>query len=529
MAGIRVLMLPGTKVSRRPAGLSLQESLRNRIHEEKQMTRVFDPGASSADLTWDAIDWRPIEKHVRRLQTRIAKATAEERWGKVKALQWLLTHSFYAKLLAVKRVTGNRGGKTPGVDGMLWRTPQQKIDAASSLKRRGYRPQPLRRIYIPKKSGQQRPLGIPTMADRAYQALHWFALEPVSETRADRNAYGFRPKRGTADAIAQCFNLLCRRTSAQWILEGDIKSCFDQIDHDWLLANIPMDKEVLNKWLKAGYVEKNLFYPTADGTPQGGIISPTLMLMTLRGLEEVVAHATTGQDKVHVVAYADDFVITGASEAVLRDKVKPALEAFLDKRGLELSKEKTLITSIERGFDFLGFNVRKYNGKLLIKPAKKNVLAFLADLRCTIQSKKSISSGELIRLLNPKIRGWANYYRHVVSKQTFSYVDHHVFQATWKWSIRRHPNKPVDWVKRKYFRRDGSRDWVFGGQTVDRNGAVCFRTLVHAGDTAIRRHIKVRSDANPYSSLDEGYFANRAGRRFHYYLAGVAPLWQTGV
>jgi RNA-directed DNA polymerase len=150
MAGIRVLTLPGTKVSRRPAGLSLQESLRNRLHEGKQMTAVSiaDPGASSANWTWDAIDWRLIERHVRRLQTRIAKATAEERWGKVKALQWLLTHSFYAKLLAVKRVTGNRGGKTPGVDGLLWRTPRQKIEAASSLKRRGYRPQPLRRIVL---------------------------------------------------------------------------------------------------------------------------------------------------------------------------------------------------------------------------------------------------------------------------------------------------------------------------------------------------------------------------------------------
>lgn len=185
--------------------------------------------------------------------------------------------------------------------------------------------------------------------------------------------------------------------------------------------------------------------------------------------------------------------------------------------------------SLLRGFDFLGFNVRKYHGKLLIKPARKNVLAFLADLRCTIKSKKSISSGELIRLLNPKLRGWANYYRHVVSKQTFSYVDHHVFQATWKWSTRRHPNKPVDWVKRKYFRREGSRNWVFGGQTVDRNGAVCLRTLVHASDTAIRRHIKVRSDANPYSSLDAEYLANRTGRRFHYYLSRVAPLRLSGV
>ena len=529
MAGIRVLTLPGTKVSRRPAGLSLQESLRNRLHEEKQMTTVNDPGASSADLTWDAIDWRPVEKYVRRLQIRIAKATAEERWGKVKALQWLLTHSFYAKLLAEKRVTGNRGRKTPGVDGVIWKTSRQKVEAVSSLKRKGYRPQPLRRIYIPKKNRQQRPLGIPTMVDRAHQALHWFALEPVSETIADRNAYGFRPKRGTADAIAQCFNLLSRKASAQWILEGDIKSCFDQIDHDWLLANIPMDKEVLHKWLKAGYMENNLFYPTENGTPQGGIISPTLMLMTLRGLEDVAAQVSTRQDKVHVVAYADDFVITGASETVLRDKVKPALEAFLNQRGLVLSKEKTLITHIDRGFDFLGFTVRKYNGKLLIKPAKKNILAFLADLRSTVKSKKSVSSGELIRLLNPKIRGWANYYRHVVSKQTFSYVDHHIFQATWKWSLRRHPNKTVGWVKRKYFQSQGLRNWVFSGQTVDRNGAALPCTLIRASDTVIRRHVKVRSDANPYSSCDDEYFGIRSGLQLHNCLSGVSSFMLRGV
>ena len=452
---------------------------------------------------------------------RLAKANAEGRWGKVNALQRLLTRSVYAKLLAVKRVTGNRGAKTPGVDGMLWKTPRQKIEAVTSLKRRGYRPQPLRRIYIPKKNNQQRPLGIPTMADRAFQALHWFALEPVSETMVDRNAYGFRPKRGTADAIAQCFNLLCRKTSSQWILEGDIKSCFDEIDHDWLLSNVPMDKDVLSKWLKAGHMENNLFYPTENGTPQGGIISPTLMLMTLRGLEDVVSNATTRQDKVHVVAYADDFVIVGASKNVLIDKVKPAVEAFLSERGLELSKEKTLITNIERGFDFLGFNVRKYNGKLLIKPAKRNVLAFLENIRSTIRSKKSISSGELIRLLNPRIRGWANYYRHVVSKQTFSYVDYHVFQSIWKWSSRRHPNKSARWVRRKYFRSQGLRNWVFSGLTVDRNGAVSSRQLYRASDIAIRRHIKVKSDANPYSSMDEGYFEKRSGWKLHNHLTGV--------
>jgi len=521
MARIRVLL--DTKVGRRLAGLSLQDSLRNHLHEEKQMTAQGIPyaGASSAGLIWDAIDWQPVKQHVRRLQVRIAKATAENRWGKVNALQRLLTHSFYAKLLAVKRVMGNRGAKTPGVDGILWKTPQQKLDAAYSLRRRGYRPLPLRRIYIPKKNNQRRPLGIPTMADRAYQALHWFALEPVSETIVDHNAYGFRPKRGTADAIAQCFNLLCRKTSSQWILEGDIKGCFDNIDHDWLLSNIPMDKDVLSKWLKAGYIENNHFNPTDSGTPQGGIISPTLMLMTLRGLEDVVSNVTTRRDKVHVVVYADDFVIVGATERVLTDKVKPVVEAFLEERGLQLSKEKTLITDIERGFDFLGFNLRKYRGKLLIKPAKKNVKAFLENIRATTRSNKSLSSGELIRLLNPKIQGWANYYRHVVAKKTFSFVDHNIFQSIWKWSSRRHPNKSASWVRQKYFRSQGLRNWVFSGQTVDRFGVVSSRKLALASDTTIRRHTKIKGNANPYSSLDETYFAARSHWKLHNYLTSV--------
>ena len=486
------------------------------------VTTESDTGASSACSGWSAVDWHAAERHVRRLQVRIAKATTEGRWGKVNALQRLLTHSFYAKLLAVKRVTGNRGAKTPGVDGLLWTTSRQKIDAALALRRRGYRPQPLRRIYIPKKNHQRRPLGIPTMADRAYQALHWLALEPVSESTVDPNAYGFRPKRSAADAIAQCFNCLSKSTSSQWILEGDIKSCFDEIDHDWLLANIPMDKKVLHQWLKAGYLEDSRFYSTEMGTPQGGIISPTLMLMTLRGLEDAVSNVTTPKDKVHVIAYADDFVITGVSKTVLVERVKPAVEAFLKARGLRLSQEKTLITHIERGFDFLGFNVRKYNGKLLIKPAKKNIVAFLQDIRLTLRSRQSVPSGELIRILNPKIRGWANYYRHGVSKKTFSYVDDAIFHAIWKWATRRHPKKGARWVQQRYFQRQGLRSWIFSGQTVTRQGEVSPQRLFHAGDTRIRRHIKVRCHANPYDASFDEYFEQRAKWKLHNHLTGAA-------
>ena len=273
------------------------------------MTTTATPllGAPSTSSSWEAVDWRTLKKDVLRLQMRIAKATRAGRWGKVKALQWLLTHSSSAKLLAVRRVVRNSGRNTPGVDGVLWRTSGQKLKAARSLQRRGYRPQPLRRIYISKRNGKLRPLGIPTMADRAQQALHLLALEPVAETLADPNAYGFRPKRSTADAIAQCFNVLVRKQSARWILEGDIKSCFDRISHSWLRKHIPMDKLILGKWLAAGYMAEGVIYSTEVGTPQGGIASPVFANMALDGLEAVAQGAARNQ-KVNVVKYADDCV-----------------------------------------------------------------------------------------------------------------------------------------------------------------------------------------------------------------------------
>jgi len=234
-------------------------------------------GASSAKgKEWKSINWHTARREVRRLQTRIAKAVRDGRYGRVKALQWLLTRSFSGKALAVKRVVSNRGKKTPGVDKVIWDTLKKKMEAVHNLRRRGYKALPLRRVYIPKKNGKMRPLGIPTMADRAQQALYALALQPVAETLADPNSYGFRLYRSCADAIEQCFKSLGRRYSPRWILEGDIKACYDEICHKWLLEHIPMDCTMLRKWLKAGYLEGGKLYPTKAGTPQGGIISPLL-------------------------------------------------------------------------------------------------------------------------------------------------------------------------------------------------------------------------------------------------------------
>lgn len=471
---------------------------------------VNKTGAVSTKLSWDAIEWQTIDKQVRRLQIRIAKAVRERRYGKAKALQWILTHSFSAKLLAVKRVSQNKGSKTPGIDGVVWNTAKKKIDAVKQLKRRGYKPKVLRRVYIPKKNGKLRPLSIPCMIDKAQQALHLLGLEPISETIVDKNAYGFRPKRSCADAIEQCFTSLCRKKSAEWILEGDIKSCYDKIGHEWLLKNVPMDRQILKKWLTAGYIDKGIFYHTEEGLAQGGIISPTIMLITLAGLEKaVIETAPLRGSKINVIAYADDFVITGVSKEILENKVKPAVRKFLAERGLQLSEEKTKITHIQEGFDFLGFNIRKYKDKLLTKPAKSNVLGYLRKIREVIKKSGALTTGELIELLNPKIRGWGNYYRHCAAKKTFNYIDFNIYKAIFRWCQRKHLNKGNCWILNKYFSRIINNRWKFTGTKKLVKGNAKYLVLESMSRIPIRRHNKIISKANPYDPNYADYFKRR--------------------
>ena len=468
---------------------------------------------------WEHIQWSHCERQVRRLQARIVKATREGRWGKVKALQWLLTHSSCGRALAVKRVTHNQGKRTPGVDGAIWATSASRHKAIGTLRRHGYQPQPLRRVYIPKANGKLRPLGIPTMKDRAMQALYLLALLPVAETTADPNSYGFRPERSTADAINQCFRLLAQKTSAAWVLEGDIRGCFDNISHEWMLKHIPMDKEVLRKWLKAGLVENRTLFPTEAGTPQGGIISPTLANLTLDGLERVlkatfrskVVGGKTRNPKVNLVRYADDFIITGSSQELLENEVKPLVEKFLSERGLQLSLEKTCITHIEHGFDFLGQNTRKYGGKLLTTPSKKNLHAFLEKVRTVIRTNSAAKQENLIWQLNPIIRGWANYHRHIVATRTFRKVEMVLFYCLWRWAKRRHPEKSVAWITQRYWHRLGRRRRSFAvPEARTPSGEVVMARLVDPTETAIQRHVKVKSDANPFDSQWRTYFEDRA-------------------
>jgi len=485
-------------------------------------------GAVSHADDWHNVGWQKVNQNVRRLQARIVKATREKRWNKVKALQHLLTHSLSGKLFAVKQVTENSGKRTSGVDKVTWETPEKKIAGVHSLKNRGYKPLPLRRVYIPKSNGKMRPLGIPTMKDRAMQALYLLALDPIAETTADPNSYGFRKNRSTADAIGQCFIVTTLKTSAQWILEADIKGCFDNISHEWMLNHIPMDKNILKKWLKAGYLDKNTLYPMDDGTPQGGIISPVLANLVLDGLEKKLRTHKGKLGLVNLIRYADDFIITGRTKELLERKVMPIIETHLKERGLELSREKTKITHIDKGFDFLGQNIRKYkNGKirkLLIKPSEKNTNSFLDKVREIIKRNATMQVGELIRILNPIIRGWANYHRHIVAKVAFNSVDSTIFESLWQWSKRRHPRKSREWIVKKYFTSVGGDNWIFSGTIKGRDGKPCNVRLMNAASVPIKRHIKIKVEANPYDPTWETYFERRLDVQMEADLKGYKKL-----
>lgn len=464
---------------------------------------------------WDSIDWTCVYRRVRQLQVRIAKAVKGKRWNKVGALQYRLTRSYTARLWAVRRVVTNKGKNTPGIDGVIWVTDEQKLEAARNLCFRGYKPEPLRRIYIPKSNGKMRPLGIPTMTDRTMQALYALALDPVAEVMADINSYGFRRSRSLHDAVAQSFIVLAQKTSAKWILEGDIKACFDKISHDWLLANIPMEKKILQRWLKAGFMEDNVFYETEEGTPQGGIASPLLANMALDGLERAVRLSVPKRrgPKINVIRYADDFIITGASKELLEKNVKPAVAQFLAARGLILSEEKTHICHIDEGFDFLGVNIRKYSGKLLIKPAADKVRDFRLKIHEFIKDNISAPLVPFLKQLNSKLRGWAQNYRGVVAKEIFSHIDEYLYRLLRRWTHLRHRNKTEAWCEQQYYHRWGMR-WVFGTLYTSRKGNTSHLRLFKLSDLPIRRHIKIIAQANPYDPFWDRYYWDRRRRHF---------------
>jgi len=485
---------------------------------------VYAPTSRKKQWKPDGIVWKTVALKVKRLQIRIAKAAKLKRFRKMQSLQWILAHSHYGKLIAIRRVTSNRGKNTPGIDGVVLKTPRQKTHAVKQLQRHGYRAYPLRRVYIPKKNGKLRPLGIPTMRDRAMQALYALTLVPIAETFADPNSYGFRECRSCADALQRCFIGLSQRFSPEWVLEADIAACFDNISHEWILNHIPVDKKILKEWLNAGYMEKGELYPTLKGTPQGGIISPLLMNMTLDGLEAAARKAvpwyipgTKMRNGVAAIRYADDFVVTSKSRELLEERVLPAIKAFLLERGLTLSEEKTRIVNVKEGFEFLGQHVRKYaNGKLIIKPTSGSLRKVENTIEETLKSHNVGSASSMIRRLNQITGGYCNYHRSCCASSTFGKLDTWVYNAIRRWLHGQHPNKGRQWIIRKYYRSSKAYRWIFHATRMGKDGKKEVLDLQKACQTKIRRHTKIRAEANPYDPLYMNYFAERKRNKRYY-------------
>jgi RNA-directed DNA polymerase len=469
---------------------------------------------------WHNIDWHKVETKVKDLQEKIVAATMEKDLKEVYRLQWILIQSFEARALAIRKVVTNKGGKTAGIDGVIWTKPQEYWSAIEDLasminNNKNYKAQPVRRVYIPKpNSTEKRPLGIPTAIDRAMQALYNFGVDPAVETVSDPNSYGFRKNRSTHDAITAIRSLLDKETHPRWILEADISKCFDKISHEFLMKHTPIcHKHVLRTWLKSGIMEELNYLETDMGTPQGGIMSPTLCNVALNGIEKLVKDLNPKikgiSPGVHIIRYADDMVITGKTkEIILRNK--KILAEFLAERGLELNEKKTLVTHVKDGFDFLGFNIRrfkyhrKYNNEtsqetvLIIKPSKKGIKKLMDSVRKIITINKPIH--RIISELNPVLRGWGEHKRISYHSQAeFIRLDLWIYLKMRKWaywqkgSVRKTINK--------YLIPTKSRKWNWGLSTKLK--------IINLGEIPIIKLTPLKQDRNPYLRGDLEYFLKR--------------------
>jgi len=467
---------------------------------------------------WRKLPWRKFEQQVYRIQKNIYRASEIGNTRKVQKLQKLLLKSEAARLLAVRRVTqDNQGKKTAGIDGVKSVRPAQRLVMAKEIHPKHWkksRARPVRRVWIPKPGkSEQRPLGIPTMMDRAKQALAKMALEPEWEASFEKNSYGFRPGRATHDAIEAIFNSI--RFRPKYVLDADIKGCFDNINQEALLNKLHTTahlRHAIRGWLKAGVVDKHVFTPTEKGTPQGGVISPLLANIALHGMEDAIKEGNKKQgEQISLVRYADDLVILHSNKERI-EQAKEQLEQWLDGMGLHLHPTKTKIThtliarDAEVGFDFLGFTVRQFlvgkthsgkdpgghllGFKTIIKPSKKAMKQHMLELKKRIRELGAVSQETVIRVLSPIIRGWSDYYKTVVCSKAFQTCDEILYHQLRRWAKKRHPKLGTYAVNGKYWRTIEGRKWVFATA----NG---IRMRTHEM-THQQKHVKVKGDASPY-------------------------------